>query len=361
MAVDGLEIEGLLAPIPGEAPAGADLRADYSPTSLYFRLRDARADARAAERAADADPDAETGLADGWRQVRALAASALAEQSKDLEIAAWLTEALVRSHGLAGLAFGAELLCALADRYWAEVFPRPDEDGLVTRLAPITGLNGEGGDGTLMQPLRKLPLFPALDGGSIRLFQFEQSAELATLADSKRAESRVKAGVKPFEQAESEARAAGAAHFAALRAQARAALSAWQAMGEALDRLAGPDSPPSGRVREILARVVEIAVRYAPPEQIEGEGAAAAGDGSADAGQSSGPGGPRKVATREDALRTLAELADFFRRTEPHSPLSYTIDEAIRRARLTWPELLAEVVSDDGVRRNILFGLGIKP
>jgi type VI secretion system protein ImpA len=65
--------------------------------------------------------------------------------------------------------------------------------------------------------------------------------------------------------------------------------------------------------------------------------------------------------TREDALGTLTEIAEFFRRTEPQSPLAYTIDEAIRRGRLSWPELLAELVSDQAVRNNILNSLGIKP
>ena len=66
------------------------------------------------------------------------------------------------------------------------------------------------------------------------------------------------------------------------------------------------------------------------------------------------------MANREDALATLAEIAEYFRRTEPQSPLAYTIDEAIRRGRLTWPELIAELVRDDQVRNSILTSLGLK-
>jgi type VI secretion system protein ImpA len=57
----------------------------------------------------------------------------------------------------------------------------------------------------------------------------------------------------------------------------------------------------------------------------------------------------------------LAEIADFFRRTEPHSPLAYTLQEAVRRGGLTWPELLAEIVPDAGTRAAILSSLGIQP
>ena len=42
--------------------------------------------------------------------MRELALKTLTETTKDLEVAAWLTEALVRSHGLAGLAAGAQLM-----------------------------------------------------------------------------------------------------------------------------------------------------------------------------------------------------------------------------------------------------------
>ena len=70
---------------------------------------------------------------------------------------------------------------------------------------------------------------------------------------------------------------------------------------------------------------------------------------------------PGQIVSRDDALRVLGEIANFFRRTEPHSPISYTLDEAVRRGRLSWPELLAEVVADMNTRNGILNMLGIRP
>ena len=57
--LEAADIEAILAPIPGDQATGVDLRQDYSPTSLYFRLRDARAEARDAERRADGDGSVE--------------------------------------------------------------------------------------------------------------------------------------------------------------------------------------------------------------------------------------------------------------------------------------------------------------
>ena len=67
----------------------------------------------------------------------------------------------MRSHGLAGLTAGAKLIAGLAEQYWDDVFPLPDDYGVETRVAPVTGLNGREGNGSLIQPLHKLPLFIA--------------------------------------------------------------------------------------------------------------------------------------------------------------------------------------------------------
>jgi type VI secretion system protein ImpA len=364
---EGIDMAALLAPIAEDAPAGSDLREDFSAQSTYYRLRDARAEARAAERQADADPTAETGLPPQWRQVRDLALQALAGKTKDLEIAAWLTEALVRSEGPRGLAAGAHLIAGLADAFWDQnLYPLPDEDGIATRLAPVTGLNGEGGDGTLAQPLRKLALFTRPDGSPMAFWQYRQSEQLATL-DSARAAQRIAAGTLPLDAVEKEARAAGQGHFAALRRDLAAARDAWVTMGDMLDGKAGADGPPTRAVRELLEEILAAAEKYAPAASAAAEAApvdapAGGAPGAAVApGAAGAAGGISAAASREDMLRELERIAEFFRRTEPQSPLSYTLEEAVRRGRMSWPELMAEIVTDAATRDNILMQLGIRP
>jgi type VI secretion system protein ImpA len=356
----------LLAPIADEAPAGVDLREDFSPQSLYYRLRDARADARAAERAADAESQSDA-VPPQWRSIRDLAFTALASHSKDLEIAAWLTESLLRSDGLAGLQAGAALMAGLVEGFWEQLYPMPDEDGIATRVAPLGGLNGMGGDGTLIQPLRKLALYNRPDGAPMALWQYEQSAELAGIGDAARRQQRLDAGVLPFDTAQSEAQAARAS-MASLRDRAAAALAAWNALATALDTHAGSESPPASRVRDILARILDITQSYAGAPAAS---APAAADGTADgtAGTAEAAAGVAPRASeaagtamgRETALRQLDELAAFFRRTEPHSPLAYTLSEAARRGRMSWAELMQEIVPDASQRAGILTSLGIRP
>ncbi len=360
-APEGIDVAALLQPIAGDAPAGADLREDFSPQSVYYRLRDARAEARAAERAADENPEIDTPPPPQWRTVRELVLAALGEKAKDLELAAWLTEALVRSDGLAGLATGARVVAGLAEAFWDQnLFPMPDEDGIVTRVAPITGLNGEGGDGTLIQPLRKLVLFTRPDGANVAFWQYEQSAELEGIGDPERVRQRLAAGVMPFADMEAAARAAGGARFAAMRSLARAALREWTTMAEILDAKAGADGPPTSRVRDMLRQIEQAAERYAPTDEATGETEEA--PAGTESGGAAGAAAPAKASvSREDMLRDLTRIADYFRRTEPQSPLAYTLEEAVRRGRMTWPELLAEIVSDSTVRGSILSQLGIRP
>jgi type VI secretion system protein ImpA len=159
------------------------------------------------------------------------------------------------------------------------------------------------------------------------------------------------------------ARAAGPGGFVSLRKQLRDAQTAWTGMGETFDRVAGEFAPPTRKISELLDKILTIANQFAPPEAAETEAGADAGameDDAAEASAGGGRGKAKAMMTREDALASLAEIATFFRRTEPQSPLAYTIDDAIRRGRLSWPELLAELVADDNVRNNILVSLGIK-
>lgn len=361
---DEFSLQSLLSPIAGERATGVDLRQDFSPQSVYYQLRDARAEARAAERAADADTSLEVAMPVQWRVVRSLAAQAIAEQSKDLELAAWFTEALLRSDTLPGLRLGFQLLADLVELYWDDVYPFPDEEGIATRVAPIAGLNGEGTDGTLIQPLRKVPLFSRPNGAALAFWQYEQAIEVAGIGDSGRRKQRLDAGALLLADIEQEAQATGQAHFRQLRADATGALAAWDVLAERLEQRAQRSSPPTSRVRDLLLQIIDICSRFAPPDPAErvAESPAIAEQRSNPVGESGGAGIglPPRLATRDDALRLLDEIAQFFRRTEPHSPLAYTLQDVVRRARLPWPELMEEIVADPAQRSAILNTLGIR-
>jgi type VI secretion system protein ImpA len=116
----------------------------------------------------------------------------------------------------------------------------------------------------------------------------------------------------------------------------------------------------------MLGDIVKVIGKYAPAEVADEESDAdvpADQGGAAEAGVAGVVGaiGAVRGASREDMLRDLGRIADWFRKTEPHSPLAFTLDDAVRRGRMTWPDLLAELVDDTGSRHAILSKLGIRP
>ena len=359
---DRFNLEALLAPIPGDLPQGIDLREDFTARSPYSRLRDARSGARDAEKqleapAPDAPPPDPAPL---WRILHDLGVQMLTEKTKDLETAAWVTEALVRSDGLAGLAAGSRLIAGLADRYWNDIYPLPDDYGMETRVAPITGLNGRDGGGSLMGPMYRIVLFSRSDGSAVPLHQYEASAKLETIEPAAR-QQRIASGTIPFDDIEKDARTIGRASMVKLRADATDALAAWEHMTAILDEKAGPDAPSTSHVRNRVREILDIASRYAPDAAPPPEPTIPATVAMGGARHESVVTSPAQGMTRESALQNLEAIAAFFRRTEPHSPLSYTLDEAVRRARLPWLDLLTEVMGDQGSRDAFLTNLGIRP
>jgi type VI secretion system protein ImpA len=374
-----IDFDKLLAPISDDAPCGGDIREDSSPTSVYYRLKDARSAARAAERAMDAD-DESGGLLSDWRTILELSPGVLTTQTKDLEIAAWYAEALLRSEGYAGLRDGFQLIAGLVENFWDGLYPLPDEDGIETRVAPLTGLNGESSDGALIQPLRKSVLFPGAEK-DFALWHYEQASELARVADAAKRQARIDSGAATMEALEAAVKSLPAGHFRTLLDDIDACAAAFAAMGDKLYEKAGHDAPPAGAIRNVLTAARDavadlgrdkLAMADAQAANAAGGAAAAPSAGGApsagSAGFSAGGGataqanvGGGVIASREDAFRVLLQIADFFRKTEPHSPISYTLEEVVRRGRLSLNELLEELIQDETTRKFFLIASGIKP
>ena len=341
-----------------------DLREDSSAQSIYYRLKDLRSTARAAERRSDAGEESDGAQAE-WRQLYDLTQKALAEQSKDLEVACWLVEALVRRDGFAGLRDGLVLVCGLFENFADNLHSLQDEEGLETFLAPLTGLNGLDGEGTLIQPIRKVPI---TSGGEkpYAFFHYAQGEDLDRLTDDAAKERRIAAGVLTIEQFEQVLCASPKDFLRALLGDLSEAITALDKLSGLLSEKYASDAPPTSRIRETLEGVHDL-VRsrtrdILPPETEAANGGDATEDGQAEAHAGNGATRvPGMIGSREEALQALAKISDFFKRTEPHSTIAFTLDDLIRRARMTLPELLAELLPDESARRTFLMSAGIRP
>jgi type VI secretion system protein ImpA len=357
-------VEDLLKPIPGdENGVGEDLRISGDPKFSYFTLKDRRASARTAEREATIgkDPSADplgAALSD-WSAIEELADRCLREQSKDLEVACWYCEALLRTAGFAGLSGGLELLAGLVETYWDRgLYPLEDEDGVETRLAPLAGLIGRGVAGSLIQPLKMLRLSddPSSDTA---LWTLETASAPAR---SESAEARKKQADRLEALMVSMARSSPA-FLRSVRKSVDESLGQLDRLMRVLNEktgLGGFASQLADPLRAIAKLMDDrvgalFIVEEAPQAEADAE-AEVEGEGAP------GPATGRKprLGGRDEALATLLEVAAFFEKTEPQSLVAVSLREVVRRARLSVLELMQELLPDAGKRDEMFARIGVR-
>jgi type VI secretion system protein ImpA len=380
-------LDELLAPIDGGA--GPDVRTDPAHTRTFQALRAARSSARSAERRIATGDESDSGPRPNWRQVLDLAAEVIARRSKDLEAVAYLIEAMVRLHGFAGLRDGFRLCRGLVGMYWDDLHPRPDEEGLATRVAPLMGLNGEGMDGTLIVPILNVPLTAAGGDGPFACSHYERALSLEQVTDPNARKRRIENGVTSLETLRKAAAETPLPMLVQTASEIDESLREFAALTSALDELCGELSPHSSNIRNALTSCraavqglagdrLRLSEAWASQSVAEGLSVAALSAGlngrrhghaiveeDNDAGEAGMPEGydpsAEAIPSREHALLMLQEIAGYFRRTEPHSPLAYTLEQAIRWGRTPLPELLVELIPDLSVRSQYFRLVGIVP
>jgi type VI secretion system protein ImpA len=259
----------------------------------------------------------------------------------------------------------------MVERYWDTLYSLEDDDGIATKVAPLTGLNGLDGDGTLIQPIKKVPITKSGTNGSYATYHYDQALSLSQIKDEDLRARRLESGVVTIEQFTAAVNESGGGFYIQLIADIRETLSELEALMGVLSERAGHAAPPSSSIRNALTTTLE-SVEHFSKELVERERQAAErrelatteqtrmGNGTeAGHGQFIASGGP--IRSREDALRLLDEVAEFFGKYEPHSPICTSLKETVRRARMPFPDLLRELLPDASSWRSALSSAGIKP
>lgn len=349
-----VDIDALLQAIPGESSTGTDLRLDPSPISPYYQVKDARSGARADERQGLFGGTIGPEEATRWRPVTELAPEILRDSAKDLEIVAFLIEALARTAGFGGLRDGFRIARELVERFWDDIHPMPDEYGMETRVAPLIGLNGSGGGGVLLSPIARIPITQGGDHGPFAKWNVDQATELERL-DPEAREERVAAGAVDMAQINAAVMQTENAFYEVLVEDLEGAIEEWKALGAALDERAGHDSPATSHVREalegVLSSIRHVAASKLPLPVTEAAEDEASGEDGAHGGQRQGvPTGA--LETREQALQQLVKISEFFKRMEPQSPLGSVLERTVRWANTPLPQLVSELIPDQSARET---------
>ncbi|MDQ8021119.1 MAG: type VI secretion system protein TssA [Moraxellaceae bacterium] len=352
-----IDLDALLAPIPGANPSGADI--GFEP--VFDEIKEAR-------RADDdylnqGDWKAEIKVAE-WGKVKSLASAVLSERSKDLQVACWLTEGLSNLHGFAGARDGFLLLDGLLRQYWDTLYPERDGDDIEERIGRLSWL-----DNNLSSTLRRLPMTgPAGDSKGYGYDRLLQAREVDNLArgNEDSAKQALRDGKINSEMWNAAVTGTPASFYEKLFADTAGALEAFKTLAKTIDELFSYDAPSVSQLQEVLTSVAKQAAKMAEEKGVQtspAEAPASTGDEAADG---SAPvaavavqqvqGGPPR--SREEAIKRLREVAEYFREAEPHSPVAYLIEKAIRWSGMRLDSWLREVVRDDSTRDKLKDMLG---
>lgn len=358
-----IDLAALLAPISAENPAGSDIRHDSSPNSKYQQIKIARSAARAAERKSIHDGDT-TEADEHWRKILNLAPDILLTQSKDLEIVSWFTEALLRKHGFQGLRDSFELIHGLVESFWDNLYPMPDEDGMETRTSSLSGLNGEGAEGVLIAPIRKVAITQGDAPGPFSFWQYQQAADAQRAASDSIRESKIEKLGFSLEVIDRAVNASSSSFYVDLIDDLTQTIGFCKQLNSLLDQHCGINDAPSTRnILEVLEECRGVVMHIAkhklpvPAEETQQTDTEEPASNTKDTGRENTATTGGKVAkgavnTREEALKQLLEISTFFRKTEPHSPLSYLLEKTVRWGNMSLNDLIVELIPDSDSRKH---------
>ncbi|MBI9092028.1 MAG: type VI secretion system protein TssA [Desulfobacterium sp.] len=247
-----IDLEALLAPIPGENPCGENLR--YTP--VYDEIQEAR---RADDLLDQGEWQHDVKTAD-WPRAMALSLEALATKSKDLQIAAWLMEALTTLKGFDGVLLGFQVFNGLFERFWEPLYPEIDEGDLDYRVGPLEFLNDK-----LWLPVKQIPLTDPSTSRGFSLMQWQESkvvgSEKETMNDDKRRTARqemmAEGKVSP-EEFESGIRASSRAFYETLVQTVTQCREAFTLFDAAVDEKFGKEAPRLAELKESIEECLRL-------------------------------------------------------------------------------------------------------
>jgi type VI secretion system protein ImpA len=356
-----LDLDALLAPIPGENASGENLQ--YS--GLHDEIREAR---RSDDDVPQGDWVRELKVAD-WEKVVELATDSLSTKTKDLQIVAWLCEAEVSLNGYPGLRDSLKLAAGFLETDWETLYPEIDEgNDLEARANALAWLDRQAALAIRKVELTKRP------GANYSFLHFEEakqfdfpadtsklSAEALQQLEQKRERAQLEGKVtgEEIRKARSETRRVFYEQLFVDVGECWAALSA---LDKAMDQRFERQTPGLGELQKTLDAIrttVDKVVKEKRLEEPDPSDAAAAEEGAdAAAGTPGAAGGA--IRARDQALAQLAQVADYFRRTEPHSPISYLVQRAISWGQMPLEAWLHDVIKDANTLSHLRETLGLK-
>jgi type VI secretion system protein ImpA len=334
--------DDLLNPIPGENPGGENLR--YA--AVYDKIKEAR---REDDDAPQGEWQRERKTADHPLVIK-LAGDALAKKSKDLQIAVWFAEALLKSEGFSGLRAALDLIRGLIENFWDNLYPEIEDGDTELRAAPLEWLGSR-----MDSALRGL----LITRKGANWFQYKESRSVGYEGDADteaKQEARSTAlaeGKMSGEDWDQAFNATPKAYYADLESNLDGILELLEGLNGLCEEKFGDAAPTFGPMRTTIEEIRHTVhgllqkKRATEPEEetiSAGTPAAEAAESPSAAQETARPvaghprpkGGPQtpEPQDKEDAFQRVIAVAAYLRREDPYNPASYLLLRGLRFGEL---------------------------
>lgn len=344
--------DDLLIPIEGPNPSGTNLR--YDP--VYDKIKEAR---REESQPPPGMTEQDRKVANNGQVIK-LATELLTTKSKDLQLAAWFTEASLKQRGFGGLKDGLAVSVGLLEKFWDTLYPEIEDGDVESRGAPL------GFIGTKLDiPLKLTPIVEKARYGLVDYLQTKDVGyEDQVKGDEakKRRAQLVKEGKLTPENFDKAFEETPKKFYAQAERDLDASLQKLSQLKKSCDEKFGNEGPTFGPLQKALEETRHSIhqmlqkKREKEPDPVEVAPTAEAAPGAE--GQPAGTAAApvragvfisvetsSEPADRMDAIRKVAEAAAYLRKREPQSPASYLMLRGLR-----WGELRAAIELADPTR-----------
>jgi type VI secretion system protein ImpA len=327
--------EELLAPISADHPCGENLENTHLLSSFdVFRLfgqgtsPDARPDPK--------DPEGKRVLPPpDWDEIKERTLETL-RKSKDIRLLAHFATASLWTDDLPAFSRSLTIASQWLANHWAQTYPLVDDDD-IEGIQRRGALNYFADPMAVVNRLRRVPLARSRRHGVFGLRDLDVAAGVQQPRDGEPHpdEARIRAAFAEVPEGE----------LKQLQQSAAEALVALENIGASMVAGAGPEAAPDFSALSKQLQRIDRVLRDQLTARAGITPGSAAGDVAAPAdGGGTIAAGPIK--SRQDAIRALEAVAEYFRRNEPSSPIPLFVDRAKRLVAKDFLEVLADVAPD---------------
>jgi type VI secretion system protein ImpA len=333
-----IDVNRLLQPITDVAPCGENLEYDAGFGELE-RIAKGKEERRSGAEIIPAEEPK-------WGEV-ADAANGLLARTRDLRVLTYLTHAALNVDGFAGLAAGLQVVHGWLQTFWDSVYPqldKEDDNDPTLRINSLAALDSREG---IVRTVARVPLVASRAAGRYGLRDIRVAkGEVPPAAGEKKPDAAlVDAAFSDCDVAQLSATADGVREAGKVLGAIVAFLS---------ERVGAGRAPTLANLTKDL-RALNVLLT----QQLEKRGVTtAAVAGGAEPGQAQAPPPPPGgIRNREDAIRILEEVADYFRKHEPSSPLPLLLNRAKRLVSKDFMEILRDLTPGGVSQAEAIGGL----